>query len=96
MGVVRSSHHRLDIRPCAQIHDAGYALVRDCPETVAFMNQHLVKAVEWQAHPDIIHPDVKLGGELGIFWPSWEKELTIPNGADAGAITALVKDYLSP
>jgi DNA polymerase-1 len=96
MGVVRASPFRLDIRPTAQIHDAGYALVRDCPDTVAFMNKHLVKAVEWQAHPDIVHPDVKLGGELGIFWPSWEKEVTIPNGADAKAIVALVNKHLNP
>lgn len=81
MTKVRASSHRLDIRPCAQIHDAGYAMIRDEIEPIMYTNKHLVEAVEWQAHPEIAHPDVKLGGELSIFWPSWKEEIGIPNGA---------------
>jgi len=81
MQKVRASSHRLDIRPCAQIHDAGYAMIRDSIEPILYTNKHLVEAVEWQAHPEIAHPDVKLGGELSIFWPSWKEEIGIPNGA---------------
>lgn len=81
MTKVRASTHRLDIRPCAQIHDAGYAMIRDEIDPIMFTNKHLVEAVEWQAHPEITHPDVKLGGELSIFWPSWKEEIGIPNGA---------------
>ena len=72
---------RLNIRPCAQIHDAGYALVKDDIDTVMFMNKHLVDAVNWQEHPDIAHPDVGLGGELSLFYPTWAEECEIPNGA---------------
>lgn len=78
---VRSSHYRLDIRPCAQIHDAQYFLIRDDIECVMFTNEHLVKAVQWQEHPDIAHDEVKLGGELGIFHPHWANEITLANGA---------------
>lgn len=94
-GKVRKSKFRLDIRPCAQIHDAQYHIIRDCPEAVAYANKHLVKATFWQAHPDIAHPEVKLGGELGIFWPSWEKEITIPNGAGADEIIGIVNAHLA-
>lgn len=94
MGIVRKSKHRLNIRPCAQIHDAGYALVRDDLETLAFLNKHLVKAVEWQDHPDIAHDKVKLGGELSIFHPSWEHEIGIPNGAEEAEILAAVTKHL--
>jgi DNA polymerase-1 len=45
-----------------------------------------VKAVEWQEHPDIQHDEVKLGGELSIFYPDWSKELTIPNHANENTI----------
>lgn len=93
LGVVRSSQFRLDIRPCAQIHDAQYYLIREDIEVLKFVNEHLVKAVEWQDHPDIAHPEVKLGGELSIFYPSWKDELTIPNRASEADILALIHDY---
>lgn len=81
MAKVRASKHRLDIRPCAHIHDAQYLLVREDMATLLFTNEHLVKAVEWQDHPEIAHDDVKLGGELSIFYPDWAHEIGIPNGA---------------
>lgn len=96
MGKVRSSKHRLDIRPCAQIHDAGYALMREDPDALLFTNKHLVEAVEWQAHPDIEHPDVKLGGELSIFYPSWEKEITLPNKATLPEMLSIIDKALNP
>lgn len=79
MSLVRKSKHRLDIRPGAHIHDAQYYIIKDDSEVAAYTNQHLVKAVEWQDHPDIAHDYVKLGGELSVFYPSWEKEIVIAN-----------------
>jgi len=91
MGKVRKSQYRLDIRPCAQIHDAGYAMVRDDSRIMAYVNEHLVKAVQWQDHPDIKHDQVKLGGELSIFYPTWEKEIVIPNGATEEEIPSIIE-----
>ena len=85
---------RLNIRPCAQIHDAGYALVKDDMATVLFMNKHLVDAVNWQDHDDIRHPDVGLGGELSLFYPTWADEMVIPNGASEEQIKDLLADHL--
>ena len=90
MGKVRDSEFRLDIRPCAQIHDAGYAMVRDDVRTLAYVNEHLVKAVQWQDHPDIWHDEVKIGGGLSIFWPTWDQEIHIPNGATEDEILEIV------
>lgn len=95
MGKVRKSKHRLNIRPCAHVHDAQYLLIRDNIETVMYTNEHLVKAVEWQNHPDIAHNQVKLGGKLGIFWPSWKNEITIPNGASQEEIFNIVNKVIS-
>src|SRR5690606_4817667 len=53
MGKVRKSEYRLDIRPCAQIHDAQYYLIRDNIDILLRTNEHLVKAAQWQEHPDI-------------------------------------------
>jgi DNA polymerase-1 len=90
MGKVRKSAYRLDIRPCSQIHDAGYFLIRDCMEPLLYTNEHLVKAVRWQEHPDIAHPQVKLGGALSIFYPDWSKEIEIANDATEQEITETI------
>lgn len=81
MRKVRQEQYRLLIRPCAQIHDAGYAMIKDDIEIVEYCNEHLVKCVQWQDDPEIWHDEVKLGGEVSIFYPSWEKEYSIPNNA---------------
>ena len=77
---VRKSEFRLDIRPCAHIHDAQYYLIRDDLAAVTYTNQNLVKAVQWQDDPEIYHDEVKLGGELSVFYPTWKEEISIPNG----------------
>lgn len=81
MRLVRNSHYRLSIKPCAQIHDAQYYLVKDDVNIVHYVNKHLVEAVSWQELPEIQHDTVKLSGKLGIFYPTWNKEYTIQNGA---------------
>ena len=97
MGKVRKSPYRNQIRPCAQIHDAGYALVKDTADAGALLytNEHLVKAVEWQEHPDIQHDQVKLGGSLSIFYPNWGQEISIPNGAARNDIFQIVDQNLA-
>lgn len=80
MGKVRKSEHRLLIRPSAHIHDAQYFMIPENLAIIMYMNEHLVKAVEWQDDPNIYHPKVKLGGELSIFTPSWAWEMELPNG----------------
>lgn len=84
---------RKNIRPCAQIHDAGYAIVKDDMPTVLFMNEHLVNAVNWQDHDDIRHDEVGLGGELSLFWPTWADEMVIPNGATEEKIRELIAEH---
>lgn len=90
MQTVRAGPHRLDIRPIAQIHDAQYALIRDDIDVLRYTNEHMVKAVEWQDHPDITHDEVKLSGKLSLFYPSWATDTTIPNGASADEIYEIV------
>ena len=94
LGKVRKSKHRLDIRPCAQIHDAGYMMVRDDIDTVLYCNDNYVKAVQWQEHPDIQHDEVKLGGEFSIFYPDWSKEVSLPNNATKAQIEQAIQTHL--
>ena len=90
----RASPYRLDIKPCAQIHDAQYYLVRNDVHVLAWVNKTLVSHVQWQELPEIQHDKVKLGGELSVFYPSWADELTIPNGADADQILSLAQEHM--
>lgn len=90
MGKVRKSRFRLDIRPSTQIHDAGYFLVREDIEALHYTNTHLIKAAQWQEHPLIQHPTVKLGGKLAVYHPSWATEIKIPNGASREEILTIV------
>lgn len=95
MGKVRKSEHRNAIKPCAQIHDAQYYLVRDDIDVIQYANENVVKACEWQDHPDIWHDEVKLGGEFGIFYPDWSKEVTLPNGASQEEIYAAFEKHVN-
>lgn len=94
MGKVRKSVHRLLIKPCAQIHDAQYFLIKDNIDVIMYANDNVVKACQWQNHPDIAHPDVKLGGKFSIFYPTWDKEMEIPNNASADQIYQAVQDHM--
>ncbi len=86
--------YRTLVRPCSQIHDAGYALIRDDLDLLRWVNKHLVTAVEWQGHPDIAHDLVKLGGELSLFHPTWAYEAVFPNGATEDVIRDIVSHHL--
>jgi DNA polymerase-1 len=68
-----------DIRPSAHIHDAQYGMVRNTPEAVAWLNRNITECVEWQELPEIHHDQVKLTGDLGIFYPNWSNEIEIKN-----------------
>jgi len=96
MGKVRADPKmRLIIRQSAHIHDAQYFVIDEDMAAILFMNEHLVRAVEWQEDPLIYHPKVKLGGEVSIFYPNWSEELTIPNGATQAEIEKLASDHIS-
>lgn len=91
MRKVRTSKFRLDIRPCIHIHDAQYFMIRDNMDTLQYTNKHLVEAVNWQDHPDIAHPEVGLGGELSLFYPTWANEIEIPNHATPEEVHQIIQ-----
>lgn len=94
MGKVRKSKHRLDIKPCSQIHDAGYFMIRDEMETVLYTNKQLSDAVRWQEDPLIQNPHIKMCGELSIFHPNWAYKFDLPNDANADVVKALAKKHM--
>lgn len=93
-GVRKDPVQRLNIRPCSQIHDAGYFMIRDEMSTVLYTNKHLSKAVQWQDDPLIANEHIKMRGELSIFHPNWAHKFDLPNDADEATIKALSKKHL--
>mgnify|MGYP001105416533 CR=1 FL=1 len=94
MQTVRKGPYRLDIKPCAQIHDASYALIKDDMEVLLYTNTHMVKAVSWQEDPAIQNEYIKMSGELSIFFPNWKEEMTVPNNATINDVQQCITKHL--
>ena len=94
MGIVRASEYKEDIRLCAEVHDATYFLVKDDIDIVLWLNENLVKCVEWQDNPVIADDTVHLGGELSLFFPSWAHEIVVPNHCSREKLLSLVDGFL--
>ena len=96
MKKVRKSRYRLDIKPCAHIHDAQYYLIRDDGfGPLMYMNDNLPKEVAWQDDPEIWHDQVKLSGSVEIYHPNWNHGFDIPNGADVPTIKKKIRKHLA-
>ena len=93
MKIVRSGNQRLNIKPCAQIHDAGYFLIKDDMETLLYTNEHLSHAVSWQEDPLIQNEHIKMSGKLAIFYPNWSKSFDIPNVTTPDEVKQLIKEH---
>jgi DNA polymerase-1 len=81
MEIVRNSKYANDIKICAQIHDAIYLIWKNNLGVTKFVNDNLIKCMEWQEDPLIQHAEVKIGAELDIFYPNWSKGITINNNS---------------
>ncbi|MCH9665543.1 MAG: ribonuclease H-like domain-containing protein [Gammaproteobacteria bacterium] len=79
MDKVRASIYATRITICAQIHDSMYFLTDNDIDIIMWVNEHLVKAIEWQNDPIIAHPLVKLSGKVALYHPTWAEETLIPN-----------------
>ena len=93
MDRVWNSRYRYDIKPVAMIHDSNYLLIRDDVEVVEWVNNELIKTMEWQELPELYHPTVKIGAALEIFWPTWASPITIPNRATQEEIRAKCDNF---
>ena len=80
MQLVWNSEYRTDIVPICMIHDALYFMIKDDIRVVEWVNNNLIKEMQWQELPEIQHPIIELGAELSIFHPNWSKEITLANG----------------
>ncbi len=89
--LIEDSEFRYHIRPINTIHDAAYFLVKDTPEAVKFLNDTLIKEMQWNAHPSIASKNVLMEANLEI-GKSWDKQTSLPNGASIEQIEEILNE----
>lgn len=95
MQKVWDSPYKHDIKPVAMIHDAIYLVMADDIDVVSWVNQELIRSMEWQELPEIQHDTVKIGAELDIFYPSWADPIGVPLYAKPEEIKLAVKEKVA-
>lgn len=91
---LRKSPYLDKVFTCCFIHDAIYLYWKDDIEITEWVNKNLTECMAWQELPEIQHPEVKLSGELDLFYPNWGNAITLPNKVKASEIKAIVKKAL--
>lgn len=84
-----------DVKPSAHIHDAQYLMIRNRVDVVEWVNKNLVECVEWQELPEIQHDEVKLTGNLGIFYPAWHNEIELKHSLTPFDIVKTCKEGIA-
>lgn len=90
---VWKSEYSLDIFPVATIHDAIYLVIKDNINVVKWVNDNLIDCMSWQELPELQHDKIKLTAELGLFYPNWANEITLPNKASRKQIKEIVLSH---
>ena len=90
--VIEGSKYVYDIKLINTIHDAAYFLVRDNPDSVKFLNDALIKEMQWNEHPLIKSNDVLMGANLEI-GKSWDKQTSLDNNASIKQIEEIINGF---
>jgi len=89
-----ASAYAENIKPISHIHDAQYFIVKDDLDTLKWLNDNLIKAMEWQDLPELQHDQIKLGGQMSVFYPTWADEIKLPNYCNNQTIYNTVHDAI--
>lgn len=94
MELVWASEYKNDIYPISLIHDAIYLMIKDDINVVKFVNDNLIKCMQWQELKEIKHDEVTLEAELDLFYPDWANPITLPNNISRKQIKEIVKNNI--
>lgn len=79
MEQIWQSEYKYDIMPACTIHDAIYFIVKNDIAVVKYINDLLIKEMQWQELQEIQHDKVHLEAELDIYHPNWANPITLAN-----------------
>lgn len=94
MEKVWNSEYKTDILPICLIHDAIYLLIKDDIDVLKYVNDNLIKEMQWQELDEIKHDDVHLEAELDLFHPDWSNPITLKNNLNQQQIKDTIKSCL--
>ena len=77
---IEEAGYSADILPCNMIHDAGYFIVKNNPECIKFLNDVLIKEMEWNDDAKIKSTHVPMRASLEV-GKSWDKLTQLHNNA---------------
>ena len=77
---IEEAGYGTDILPCNMIHDAGYFLVRHDAKCIKFLNDVLIKEMEWNDDDAIRSEEVPMKASLEI-GKSWDTLVPLNNNA---------------
>lgn len=89
---LEATDYQLMVLPIMQVHDAQYMLIKEDINVLTWVNKNLTESMAWQELPEIQHPEVKLGGDLSVFYPTWADETVIQNTATKLEIIQLFRE----
>jgi DNA polymerase-1 len=75
------------------IHDAIYLLIISKPKVIKFLNDHLIKEMEWNKDIKIYSLEVPMSANLEIE-KSWDNLKELPNKASIQTIKEILKEVL--
>lgn len=94
MNKVWNSPYKYDIIPVSLIHDAIYLIIKEDIKVLHWVNENLIKEMQWQNLDEIKHDTVKLGAELDVYYPNWSNAITLSNNMNQKEILELCrKEY---
>ena len=67
------------VYPVAAIHDACYYMIKNDANLLYEFNKIVVEEASWQDDIAIYDEQVKLSGELDLFYPNWAEGKIIPD-----------------
>lgn len=91
MEIVRNSRYKYDIKPVGLIHDNFLPMWRNTLGCTKFVNDNLIKCMQWQDLPELQHDTVKLSACLDVF-PSWDKPIELKNNLTIQEINQTIED----
>jgi DNA polymerase-1 len=91
MELVWDSKYATKILPICQIHDSLYFMIQNSLGCLKFVNDNLIKCMEWNKLDAIQHDTIKLTAHLEIYYPSWAHKIKVPNYQSLIQLETLLK-----
>ena len=83
--------YRTQVFPVVTIYDSLYIDIPNDIDCLHWCNENLIECMKlMDGCPELVHPEISLGADLEVLYPSWNDKKTIPNNASKELILDLL------